>query len=224
MPPPLGRLARPLHEAQPWLLMAAGLAAACAPAGLARACGGVLAAAGVALLALRVRYRRRAMAEAAARHAPAGRPSRLASTTARVRAILPPPTGHLDVDRQHRALATLSASLLVALEMGDASADVALLLADLQADLEEHFALERAVLRRLGLEDSVEDRRAESALTLASRSLVARERDSQLALESAVRRMGELVAGHLLRPHPSLSTRARALERLRDRPRADLEP
>jgi hemerythrin len=140
-----------------------------------------------------------------------------------VRAILPPPIGHLDIDRQHRALATLSASLQVALEMGDASADVSLLLADLQADLEEHFALERRVLRRLGLEETVEDRRVESALTLASRSLVARERDGQLALETAVQRMCELAADHLLRPHPGLPTLAQSLGRLRERVDVDLE-
>ncbi|MGN6526379.1 MAG: hypothetical protein ACTHL8_08325 [Burkholderiaceae bacterium] len=218
-----GRLPRPLYEAKPWLLMAGGVAVALGLPGLACACGALLVAGGVAILGLRLRYRRQALAEAAARHASAGRPSRLASTTARVRAILPPPMGHLDIDRQHRALATLSAALQVAIEMGDASADVSLLLADLQADLEEHFDLERRVLRRVGLEETVEDRRVESALTLASRSLVARERDGQLALETAVQRMCELVADHLLRPHPALPTLAQTLERLRDRVDVDLE-
>jgi hypothetical protein len=50
-----GRLPRPLYVAKPWLLMAAGVALAVAAGGIARGCGGVLACAGVAILARRLR-------------------------------------------------------------------------------------------------------------------------------------------------------------------------
>ena len=217
-----GRLPRPLYEAKPWLLGAGGCAALLLP-GFAPACGLVLVAGAGAILWLRRRYRQKAMAEARARHASAGRPSRLASTTALVRAILPPPMGHLDIDRQHRALATLAASLQVAVELGDASADVSMLLSDLQADLEEHLALERKVFRRFGHEESNEERRFESALTLASREVIARERAGQQSVEHAVERLGDLVGRHLRAAHPRLPTLSESLGRLRERAEADVE-
>lgn len=143
-------------------------------------------------------------------------PSRLAVTTEFVRAIAPAKLGHADIDRQHRGLASRSATLRVAFLHADAPADLELMVYELIDSLAQHLQTEAEAMQRLGVMRSPElaaqdlDRLAEAQCEVDA------YRMGRLNLEELIRRVaGDLVAGHLKSAHPALPSIQDALRQLR---------
>lgn len=144
-------------------------------------------------------------------------PSRLASTTELVRAMLPPKLGHADLDRQHRSLASRTATLRVSFAHNDDAADLELQIHDLVDSLAHHVATEITALARLGVARPEEAVQADRARLKAIERDVESHRVGGLTTEALVERVaGVLVAGHLASAHPPLPSMEMALHLLRD--------
>ena len=207
-----------LYEAKPALLGLLGVAVAFdEPTLLGRASGALMVATGLAIAAVRRRHRgreRRAMLERVSSfEAP---PSRLAATSAFVRAVAPPKLGHADIDRQHRSLAAQSATLHVAYEHRDDPADLDMILGELVDAFEHHLAAEQEAMRRLGVARTPALLAADrDALADAQRTLASCRR-METGLEEAIRRITQHAVGaHLKSEHPPLPSMEAALQRLR---------
>ena len=207
-----------LYEAKPALYALGGAAfAICVPSAVGRASGALLVVAGLVIRTVRKRYRARQANEMLERlstfEAP---PSRLAATTAFVRAVAPPRLGHADIDRQHRSLAAQCATLHIAFEHRDNPADLDLLLGDLVDALAAHVDTEDTAMRRLGVVRAEALHAADlRALNEAQRTLAACRR-AEIDLEDAIRDITQkAVAAHLKSDHPPLPSMEAALERLR---------
>ena len=105
-----------LYASLPALYLAGGIAViALLRNTLGLASGALMIAAAVAILgSRRLGARMFREAEASRQSSILAPPSRLAATTEFVRAIVPPKLGHKDIDRQHRSLASRTATLRVA--------------------------------------------------------------------------------------------------------------
>jgi len=208
-----------LYAALPAIYLATGIAVVVLiRSGLGLASGGLLMAAAVVVL------RARRLGATADREAQASRqssilapPSRLAATTEFVRAIVPPKLGHRDIDRQHRSLASCTATLRVAFAHNDDPLDLEQLAHELVDALAQHLHGEVAAMARLGAARPAADVEADR------RELAAAQRDlgvyqaGGMTLEALIERIaGPLVAGHLKRPHPPLPAMESALQQLRD--------
>ncbi len=207
-----------LYEAKPALYALGGATfAVCVPSLMGRASGVLLVAAGLVIRTVRKRHRAReanALLERLSTfEAP---PSRLAETTAFVRAVAPPKLGHADIDRQHRGLAAQCATLHIAFEHRDNPADLDLLLGDLVDALAAHFETEDTAMRRLGVSRAEALHAADlRAFNEAQRTLAACRR-GETTLEDAIRDITQkAVAAHLKSAHPPLPSMEAALEKLR---------
>jgi hemerythrin len=211
-----------LYNAMPALyLVAGGAVVALERTALALASGVLLMVAGVAIAATRRRHRRRhrdeevsRMSEHSSIMAP---PSRLAATTQFVRAVAPPKLGHADIDRQHRSLASKSATLRVAFLHDDQPADIELLVHELADALAQHLQAEHEAMRRLGVVRGADAVQADCAQLEAFERQLERHRLGQASLQDLVEQVtGALVAEHLKSAHPALPSMESALQRLRD--------
>ncbi len=144
-------------------------------------------------------------------------PSRLASTSELVHKLLPPKLGHADIDRQHRSLASKTASLRVCFAHNDDAADLELQIHDLVDSLAHHVTTEVESLRRLGAARPAESVQADFARLKDIERDLESHRLGGLDTETLIDRVaGVLMAGHLGSPHPPLPSMEMALHLLRD--------
>jgi len=143
-------------------------------------------------------------------------PSRLALTTRYVQAILPPRLGRQDVDRQHRSLASLAATLRVCLQHNDDAAEIQALVQELLDALQSHVDGEILLLRRLGVERAGEAIAADDERMAQARRHAADYLMGTRTLEQLVEFVtGDLVPGHLRASHSAPAPMEEALQRLR---------
>jgi hypothetical protein len=182
-----------------------------------RLSGALLVLASIAIFVLR-RPRARAGREAhASRQSTVFAPtSRLAATTEFVRAIVPPKLGHVEIDRQHRGLASRAATLRVAFAHNDEQAELELLIHELIDTFAHHLDAETDAMARLGIERQNEEIKADRARLAGAGHDVELYRSGGMMLETLIERIaGPLVAGHLLCPHPALPSMESMLQQLR---------
>lgn len=208
-----------LYNAMPAIYFGAGIATlALVHDPIAMASGGLLIMAAATIVVMRVRYRRRLRQDDLARHAaPPSGPSRLASTTEYVRAMEAPKLGHADLDRQHRSLASKSASLRVAFQHNDALADLEYLAQDILDSLVQHLVAEAEALQRFGIQRDAALADADHANLERAAEALDRHRLGLATFDEVV----ELVAGgaaaaHLTSAHPALPSMEEALRQLRE--------
>jgi len=185
---------------------------------LGLASGALLIAAAIAILASR-RLGARAFreAEASRQSSIMAPPSRLAATTEFVRAIVPPKLGHKDIDRQHRSLASKTATLRVAYAHNDDQADIELLIHELIDAFAHHLQAEIHAMGRLGVSRKDEDVEADRMQLASAEYDFDHYRAGGMTLEALIDRIGgPLVAGHLMRKHPMLPSMESLLQQLRD--------
>lgn len=208
-----------LYAALPAIYLAVGIAViALVHNLLGRASGVLMIVAAVAVLnSRRLGAHARREAQASRQSSILAPPSRLAATTEFVRAIVPPKLGHRDIDRQHRGLASRTATLRVAYAHNDDPLDLEQLVHELVDAVAQHLQGEVDAMARLGAARPHEDVDADR------RQLAAAQRDlgvyqaGGMTLEALIDRVaGPLVAGHLARPHPPLPSMEAALQQLRD--------
>ena len=184
---------------------------------LGLASGALLVAAALATVLLRLMARRGHVREMLEHHStfdPA--PSRLAATTDVVRAILPPPLGHEDIDRQHRSLAARAATLRVAFFHGDDPAELELLVHDLIDRMAHHVQAEVDAMARLGVSRRDEDVDADRMQIANAEYDFHLYCTGAMTLGALVERVaGPLATGHLTQRHPPLPCMETALLRLR---------
>jgi hypothetical protein len=208
-----------LNESLPAVYLAAGVAVIFLLRNtLGLASGALLIAAAIAILASR-RLGTRAFreAEASRQSSIMARPSRLAATTEFVRAIVPPKLGHKDIDRQHRSLASKTATLRVAYAHNDDQADIELLIHELIDAFAHHLQAEIHAMGRLGVSRQDEDVEADRMQLASAEYDFDHYRAGGMTLEALIDRVGgPLVAGHLMRRHPVLPSIESLLQQLRD--------
>ena len=208
-----------LYAALPAAYLAVGIAAiALLRSPLGRASGVLMVIAAAAILRSRkLGAQSRREAQASRQSSILAPPSRLASTTEFVNAIMPPKLGHRDIDRQHRSLASKTATLRVAFAHNDAPADLELLVHELVDAVAQHLQAEIDAMARLGVARSPEDLDADRLLLAAAQRDLGLYQARGMTLETLIERIaGPLVAGHLARPHPPLPSMEEALQQLRD--------
>lgn len=208
-----------LYAALPAVYLAVGIAAiAVLRSPLGRASGLLMLAAAAAVLRSRkLGARNRREAQASRQSSILAPPSRLASTTEFVNAIMPPKLGHRDIDRQHRSLASRTATLRVAFAHNDHTPDLELLVHELVDAVAQHLQAEIDAMARLGVVRPADDVAADRLLLAAAQRDLAVYQARGMALETLIERIaGPLVAGHLARPHPPLPSMEDALQQLRD--------
>lgn len=209
---------RRLYAALPAIYLAVGIAVIALVRGaLALASGALLIAAAAAILrSRRLGARNRREAQASRQSSILAPPSRLASTTEFVQAILPPKLGHRDIDRQHRSLASKAATLRVAFAHNDDPADLVMLVHELVDALAQHLQAEIDAMARLGAARAPDEVEADRLQLAAAQRDLGLYQHRGMSLEILIERIaGPLVAGHLARPHPALPSMEAALQQLR---------
>ena len=210
---------KPLWLPPPAVYLAAGVAVIfLLRSTLGLASGALLIAAAIALLASRkLGSRAFREAEASRQSSIMAPPSRLAATTEFVRAIVPPKLGHKDIDRQHRSLASKTATLRVAYAHNDDQADIELLVHELIDAFAHHLQAEIHAMGRLGVSRKDEDVEADRMQLASAEYDFDHYRAGGMTLEALIDRIGgPLVAGHLMRRHPALPSMESLLQQLRD--------
>ncbi len=210
---------KPLWLSPPAVYLAAGVAVIfLLRSTLGLASGALLIAAAIAILASRkLGSRAFREAEASRQSSIMAPPSRLAATTEFVRAIVPPKLGHKDIDRQHRSLASKTATLRVAYAHNDDQADIELLVHELIDAFAHHLQAEIHAMGRLGVSRKDEDVEADRMQLASAEYDFDHYRAGGMTLEALIDRIGgPLVAGHLMRRHPALPSMESLLQQLRD--------
>jgi hypothetical protein len=208
-----------LYDAQPAIYLATGLAVmALVRNRIGLASGALMIVAAVAILVSRKKYRQLEQDSVQSRYSSIlAPPSRLAATTEFVRAIVPPKLGHRDIDRQHRSLASKTATLRVAFAHNDDQADIEMLIHELVDSLARHLHTEREAMDGLGVARAAEAIQADRAQLAGVESDLEIYRSGGMTLEALIDRVaGPLVAGHLMSAHPPLPSMESALQQLRD--------
>ena len=207
-----------LYTALPAIYLAVGIAVVAMlrnPLGLASGALMIIAA-GAILRSRRLGARARRDAEVSRQSSILAPPSRLASTTEFVHAILPPKLGHRDIDRQHRSLASRAATLRVAFAHNDDEAHLELLVLELVDAVAEHLEVEIDAMARLGAARPAADIEADRLQLASARRDLDIYQSGGMDMETLIERVaGPLVAGHLKRPHPPLPSMDAALQQLR---------
>jgi hypothetical protein len=210
---------RGLYVALPAIYLAVGITVvALVRSPLGRASGLLLiAAAGAVLNSRRQGALARRDAQASRQSSILAPPSRLASTTEFVRTLVPPKVGHRDIDRQHRSLASRTATLRVAYAHNDDPLDLEQLAHELVDAVAQHLHVEVEAMARLGAARPAADVEADRRELAAAQSDLGAYQSGGMTLEALIDRIaGPLVAGHLRRPHPPLLPMEAALQQLRD--------
>jgi hypothetical protein len=208
-----------LHVSLPAVYLVGGIAVILSLRNtLGHASGALLIAAALATVVSRRLDRRTQLdAQASRQSSILAPPSRLAATTEFVRAIVPPKLGHKDIDRQHRSLASKTATLRVAYAHNDDQADIELLIHELIDAFAHHLQAEIHAMGRLGVSRSDEDVEADRMQLASAEYDYDHYRAGGMTLEALIDRIGgPLVAGHLMRRHPALPPMEAALLQLRD--------
>jgi hypothetical protein len=179
--------------------------------------GSLMIVAAIAILYSRKTYRASSQDSVSSRHSSIiAPPSRLAATTEFVRAIIPPKLGHRDIDRQHRSLASKTATLRVAFAHNDDQADIEMLIDELIEALARHLQSEAAAMKGLGVTRSEESIWADREQLSGAEADLVIYRSGGMTLEALIDRVaGPLVAGHLMSGHPPLPSIDTALKQLR---------
>jgi hypothetical protein len=212
-----------LYAALPAIYLAVGIAViALVRSPLGRASGLLMIAAAAAVVnSRRLGALARRDAQASRQSSILAPPSRLAATTEFVRTLVPPKLGHRDIDRQHRSLASRTATLRVAYAHNDDPLDLEHLAHELIDAVAQHLQGEAEAMARLGAARPAADVEADHHELAAAQRDLGLYQTGGMTLEALVDRIaGPLVAGHLSRPHPPLPSMEAALQQLRDGSRA----
>ena len=184
---------------------------------LGLASGSLLIAAAIAILAARkLGARTFREAEASRQSSIMAPPSRLAATTEFVRAIVPPKLGHKDIDRQHRSLASRTATLRVAHAHNDDQADIELLIHELIDAFGHHLQAEIHAMGRLGVSRKDEDVEADRMQLASAEYDFDHYRAGGMTLEALIDRIGGPLIAPKRRTAESLREAVRIFRR-RDR-------
>jgi hypothetical protein len=208
-----------LYDALPSLYLTIGVAVvALLRNALGIASGALMVVVAAAIVVSRRQYRQPDEDSVLGRHSSIlAPPSRLAATTEFVRAIVPPKLGHRDIDRQHRSLASKTATLRVAFAHNDDQADVEMLIHELVDALAQHLQAETEAMHRLGVVRSHDAVLADRVQLEGARRDLEIHHSGGMTLEALLDRVaGPLVAGHLMSAHPALPSMEAALQELRN--------